>query len=79
MARTPANPRWQRVQTLPKAAPPSGATPIYEQLVREWGAAGRALPGGGGQEVERARAPRFPQQPESRAPAPPRRGWLHPT
>jgi hypothetical protein len=93
MARTTATPRWQRVPAYPaphpfpgappehappQAAPP-GETPVYEELVREWTAAGRTLPGAG--DLEWARLLRFPSPsvlPDPlAAPPPPRRGWLH--
>ncbi|MEU0086524.1 hypothetical protein [Streptomyces sp. NPDC006274] len=46
MAGISAPARWQRVQTStdPAAAPPGGS-PIYDQLAREWAAAGRTMPG----------------------------------
>ncbi|HET6354958.1 hypothetical protein [Streptomyces sp.] len=82
MARTNTSARWQRVQTLSApspASPPAGTSPIYEQLAREWAAAGRTLPGR--PDLEWTRLSRYPP-PGSEAdilpdPPPPRRGWLH--
>lgn len=83
MARTNASARWQRVQTLSApspARPPAGTSPIYEQLAREWAAAGRTLPGR--LDPEWTRLSRYPPQPGGDAdirpgPPQPRRGWLH--
>ncbi|MEU5160549.1 hypothetical protein AB0G74_13195 [Streptomyces sp. NPDC020875] len=84
MARTSSTPRWQRVPTIPAphaypeqpahpAAPTTGATPIYEELLREWSAANRTLPGG--PDLEWARTTRFPPP----HPDPLRSSWLRPT
>lgn len=83
MARTTASARWQRVQTVTAPNPvsaPAGTSPIYEQLVREWAAAGRMLPGR--PDMEWSRLARYPAQslpPQGGrlGPPPPRRGWLH--
>jgi hypothetical protein len=83
MARTSAHARWQRVHTVTAPNPvstPAGTSPIYEQLVREWTAAGRTLPGM--PDMEWNRLAHYPAQsggiPEGRpSPPPPRRGWLH--
>lgn len=82
MARTTASARWQRVQTAPVPNPVSSpnGTPIYEQLVREWAAADRTLPGL--PDMEWSRLAHYPAQPGSDpdgrpGPPPQRRGWLH--
>ncbi|MGV9314745.1 hypothetical protein ACWDR0_21550 [Streptomyces sp. NPDC003691] len=95
MARTSSTPRWQRVPTIPASptdhhaypdraahqqAPPTGATPIYEQLIREWAAAERTLPGG--PDLEWARTTRFPPPPDPLTGPPPpllNGGWHHPS
>ncbi|MEU0394698.1 hypothetical protein ABZ208_18330 [Streptomyces sp. NPDC006208] len=83
MARTSTPARWQRVQTgtapAPAAAPP-GTSPIYEQLAREWAAAGRTLPGR--PDAEWTRLTLYPPPPADGAettpvPPQPRRGWLY--
>ncbi|MGW1138637.1 hypothetical protein [Streptomyces zhihengii] len=87
MATTTAPARWQRVQTSPEPAPapapaparPPGASPIYDQLAREWAAAGRTLPGRPDSEWRRLTL--FPAPADDplgvTVPGPPRRGWLH--
>ncbi|WP_405806414.1 hypothetical protein OG729_14555 [Streptomyces sp. NBC_00210] len=83
MARTNAPAPWQRVQTLSApnpTSPPAGASPIYEELEREWAAAGRTLPGR--PDFEWTRLAHYVPQPGGTADArpgtpPPRRGWLH--
>ncbi|MFF0446832.1 hypothetical protein ACFYT4_10525 [Streptomyces sp. NPDC004609] len=95
MARTTAPARWQRVQTFSaphattstypdRASRPGGVppdeSPIYEELVRQWAAAGRTLPGAN--DLEWARLVRFPP-PQAAPPDPftgspsPYRGRLH--
>ncbi|MFF3552895.1 hypothetical protein [Streptomyces tsukubensis] len=90
MARTSSTPRWQRVPTIPaphpgththpdRTAQPTGPTPIYEELLREWAEANRTLPGG--PDLEWARTTRFPppHDPLTGPPPPPLRGnWFHP-
>ncbi|MEV6395123.1 hypothetical protein AB0M39_10165 [Streptomyces sp. NPDC051907] len=61
-------------------SPPSGSSPIYEQLTREWAAAGRTLPGR--PDMEWSRLARYPaastaEQEIRSGPSPQRRGWLH--
>ncbi|WP_405998829.1 hypothetical protein [Streptomyces sp. NBC_00829] len=83
MASTTAPARWQRVQSVSGPNPtstPAGSSPLYEQLLREWAAAGRTLPGR--PDVEWARLSHYPPQPAGESelrpgPPPPRRGWLH--
>ncbi|MDQ0844756.1 hypothetical protein [Streptomyces sp. V1I6] len=83
MARITAPTRWQRVQTStdPTAAP-TGSSPIYDQLAREWTAAGRTMPGR--PDGEWTRLSLFPPPPPvaeeatARPASPqPRRGWLY--
>lgn len=87
MARTTAPARWQRVQTLstpdpgPRpAGPPTGGNPIYDQLSKEWAAAGRTLPGR--PDLEWNHLSHFPTPAANppdpfNGPPPSRRGWLH--
>ncbi|MFF3324591.1 hypothetical protein [Streptomyces sp. NPDC002889] len=79
MARISAPARWQRVHTSTAPAPataPPGSSPIYEQLAREWAAAGRTLPGR--PDSEWTRLTLFPPPPvDETVPPASRRGWLY--
>ncbi|GGW48753.1 hypothetical protein GCM10010381_37780 [Streptomyces xantholiticus] len=68
-----------RTDPAPSATPP-GSSPIYDQLTREWAAAGRTMPGRPDGEWTRLILFPPPSAEEQRVrptPPPPRRGWLH--
>ncbi|MEU1280174.1 hypothetical protein [Streptomyces sp. NPDC005805] len=90
MASTTAPARRQRVRPTtdpaPTAPPPVAPSPIYDQLAREWAAAGRTLPGRPDGEWKwltlyppaSGPAPAAPDDLLDAIPSPPpRRGWLH--